>query len=45
MTDTDADTGHEEEAHPKGSLFLLALFLVMVAVMWAFAYAELIARG
>lgn len=45
MADSETEAGQEEHGHPKGSLFVLGLFLVMVAVMWIWAYAELIARG
>jgi hypothetical protein len=41
-TDPSAD-GPEE--HPKGTLFLMLLFLLAIAGFWALAYAQLLRQG
>ena len=39
-----AQSAHEEE-HPRGTLFLMLLFLVMIVAMWGYLYLLLLARG
>lgn len=51
MTDDErADTPVEErerraDGHPRGTLFLMLLFLVSIAAMWAYMYVLLLERG
>jgi hypothetical protein len=33
------------EGHPRGTLFLMLLFLVSIAAMWAYMYVLLLERG
>jgi hypothetical protein len=39
----EADT--EDEHRPTGTMVLMLAFLALIAVMWAFTYYTLIARG
>jgi len=40
-----ADEHDEPEGHPKGALLLGALFVLLMAATWLYAYATLIARS
>lgn len=40
-----ADEHDDPEGHPKGALLLGALFIVLMAATWLYAYATLIARS
>ena len=47
MTDVDdaAESDETHEEHPRGSLLLLSLYMVLIAVMWVWAYWLLIGRS
>ena len=34
----------EAESHPRGTLFLMLLFLISIAAMWAYMYLILLER-
>ncbi len=36
---------NQEEFHPKGTLIILALFLVTIIVLWGSVYLILLERG
>ena len=40
-----ADDHDEPEGHPKGTLVLGALFILLMAATWLYAYFTLIARS
>jgi hypothetical protein len=40
-----ADTGHDEEEHPRGTLLFLLMFLALTAAMWIWMYVLLFWRG
>lgn len=40
-----AATTHDEEGHPRGTLLLMLLFLVMIVAMWGYMYLLLLGRG
>lgn len=33
------------EEHPRGTLFLMAVFLILMAGLWAYAYLLMLERG
>lgn len=33
------------ESHPRGTLFLMLLFLIAIAAMWSYMYLILLERG
>ena len=42
--ETDAWPAADEE-HPRGTLFLMALFLILVAGLWTYVYLLMLERG
>ncbi len=44
-SDEAAPDGADPEGHPKGTLVLSALFIVLMAGTWLFAYFTMIARS
>lgn len=42
--DTGA-AGGDGEVHPRGTFFLMVLFLMMIAAMWLWMYVLLLQRG
>lgn len=43
MSDDDAGAEESGEAHPRGTLFLMLLFLALIAVLWIWMYVILVA--
>ncbi len=39
----ESDSG--SEPHPRGTLFLMLLFLISIAAMWAYMYLIMLERG
>ena len=37
--------GEEEMAHPKGTLFLMLLYLMLIIALWGYMYLVMIERG
>lgn len=35
----------DQETHPRGTFFLMLLFLLMIAAMWIWMYITLLQRG
>lgn len=47
MSAEDASTSHNEEEHfkPVGTLFILAMFVVTMVLLWGSIYLILLSRG
>jgi len=41
----DGGADHDTEAHPRGTLVLMLLYLVLTVAMWGYLYAMLMGRG
>ena len=39
------ESGHDEGGHPRGTLLLMLLFLVMIVGMWGYMYLMMLGRG
>jgi hypothetical protein len=35
----------EHEAHPRGTLFLMLMFLILIVAMWGYIYLMMLGRG
>ena len=45
MTDEPEVEAVDDEEHPRGTFFLVLVFLVMIVVLWFWTYGVLIERG
>lgn len=45
MTDGQSSTGGEEHFKPTGTIFILAMFIAALILLWASVYVILISRG
>ena len=42
MNDDEVGAGEAEEHHPRGTLFLMFLFLALIAALWIWMYVILV---
>jgi hypothetical protein len=45
MNDAPESTEAAEEEQPRGTFFLVLVFLVMIIVLWVWTYGVLLGRG
>ena len=45
MNDAPEQSETAEEEHPRGTFFLVLMFLVLIIVTWAWTYSVLLGRG
>jgi hypothetical protein len=38
-------TDHGEDVHPRGTLFLMLIFVVLIVAMWGYMYLMMLGRG
>jgi hypothetical protein len=40
-----AEEAHGEEEHPRGTMLLMMLFLILIVGMWGYVYLMMLNRG